>query len=254
MTIFDNKSSAVSSFRSDYGQSVAAHINLAQVSDDMIYSKLISAEAYASRYLRVLLEPTIIVPDDASSDEIDILEAEGSKYIQEAAYDYDPDFFQGEKWGYIVTKQKPIISVESMKFAYPAPSSQIFEIPSSWIRLDKKFGHVRLVPAAMSFSAPLSAFIMQALGGGRTVPFMIQLRYTAGIVDVYTKYPDIVTTIKRLAVLNLLKDAMVPQSGSISADGLSQSMSIDLDKYQESIDQTLNTIRDEIHGIRFGVF
>src|SRR5690606_418692 len=137
-----------------------------QLSDNYLLSKLRAAEADASRQLRVYFQPTVIIPDDASQEEVDALESAEIAYAQEATYDYDAHFFTGERWGYIVTKEKPIISVQSIKFAYPSPTNQVFSIPDSWIRLDKKFGHIRLVPATQSFSAPLSAFIMQALGGG----------------------------------------------------------------------------------------
>jgi hypothetical protein len=220
------------------------------ISDDYLLSKLKAAEADASRQLRIYFEPTIIIPDDASQSEIDALEAASTRYAQEAAYDYDSHFFSGERWGYIVTKEKPIISVQSIKFAYPAPTNQIFSIPDSWIRLDKKFGHIRLVPASQSFSAPLSAFIMQALGGGRTVPFMIHVRYTAGLSNPVQNYPDLVDLVKKMAIMRIMQDAFLPQSGSISSDGLSQSMSVDLQKWHDGIEDKLDALRDAIHGPR----
>lgn len=252
--VFPNRVAALDSLRRDQlmlaSQSFLAGVDL---DGDFLWEKLRAAESLAQHTIRCYLAPTVIVPDDAPQSEIDALEAAGTRYAQESAYDYDPEFFQGEKWGYIVTKSKPLISVQSIKFAYPAPTNQVFQIPAEWIRMDRKYGHIRLVPAAQAFSAPLSAFLMQALGGGRTVPFMIQLRYTAGLRDVHSEYPELVTAIKRLAVLNILKDSFTPQSGSISADGLSQSVSADMDKYQDSIDRTFDTVRDAIHGIRFGV-
>lgn len=252
--VFPNRAQAIDSIRRDYllvaGQTYLSGV---QLEDEYIFDKLRAAESYVQHSLRCFLAPTVIVPDDAPQQELDALAASGVRFAQEAAYDYDPDFFKGERWGYIVAKQKPLVSVQSIKLAYPAPSSQVFQIPNEWIRLDRQYGHIRLVPAAMSFSAPLSAFIMQALGGGRTVPFMIQLRYTAGILDVNRDYPELMTTIKRLAVLNVLKDSFTPQSGSISADGLSQSLSADMDKYADSIDRTLDVVREQIHGIRMTV-
>jgi len=62
------------------------------------------------------------------------------------------------------------------------------------------------------------------------------------------------------AALKILEDAFLPQSGSISADGLSQSMSVDMDKYHDAIDRILNGgkgsnggLMTAIHGVRFGV-
>lgn len=215
-----------------------------------LLSKLKAAEADASRQLRIYFAPTVVIPDDAPQSEIDALEAANTRYAQEAAYDYDAYFFSGDRWGYMVTKQKPIISVQSIRFAYPAPTNQVFEIPHSWIRLDKKYGHIRLVPAAQSFSAPLSAFIMQALGGGRTVPFMIHVRYTAGLSDPVKDYPDLVDLVKKMAVLRILQDAFLPQSGSVSTDGISQSLSVDMQKWHDDIEHKLGDLRDAIHGPR----
>ena len=249
--VFPNRVLTLETLRRDYlsmaGDTYLAGMNL---EDDYLFSKLKAAESYAQKSLRCYLAPTVIIPDDAPQSEVDALEASGVRFVQEAAYDYDPSFFQGDKWGYIVTKQKPLISVQSIKFSYPSPLNQVFEIPHEWIRMDKKYGHIRMVPAAMSLSFPLSAFIMQAVSSGRAIPFMVHVRYTAGLPNIHDQYPEVVSVIKRLAVMNILKDAMVPQSGSISADGLSQSMSIDLDKYQSSIDEVLNTARESIHGIR----
>jgi hypothetical protein len=56
-----------------------------------------------------------------------------------------------------------------------------------------------------------------------------------------------------MTVLSIMSDAFTEQSGSISADGLSQSFSADLDKFKGSIDGELDTLRQSIHGIRMAV-
>lgn len=261
MTIFKNRVAAISELRADRLAMAAASVlpNVA-LSDDYLYSKLLAAERDIARRLRVHLQPTIIVPDDAKQDELDALEASGNAWAQEPAYDYETNFFLGDRWGYIVSKSKPIISVQSLIFAYPSAMNQVFAIPPEWIRLDKKKGQIRLVPASQSFAAPLGAFLMQALSGGRTVPFMIQLRYTAGLSNVFADWPDLVDVIKKRAVVGMITDAFLPQSGSISADGLSQSLSVDVDKYHESIDIAIDGpkgsnggLMTAIHGIRLGV-
>src|SRR3546814_15149872 len=80
---------------------------------------------------------------------------------------------------------------------------------------------------------------MQALGGGRTIPFMIQLTYVAGLANAARDYPDLLDVIKKKAVLKIVQDRYLPQSGSISADGLSQSVSVQMDQYQDVIDHAL---------------
>lgn len=261
MTIFADKAAIVEELRNDRlitaGQTYMPDV---QLSDDYIYGKLMAAEANIARVLRVYIEPTEIIPSGYEQSEIDAL-PEGTAWDEEPPYDYDPEFFQNERWGYIVTRQNPVLEVKYIKFAYPAPTNAIYEIPQEWIRLDKKYGHIRLVPASQAITIPLGAFLMQALGGGRSIPHMIRVRYTTGlgktVEDVKAKWPDLVDVIKRQAVLGIVKDSFPPSSGSISADGLSQSLSVDLEKYQDVIDHALfgpkgsnGGLQSAIHGIR----
>lgn len=250
MTIFSDKAASVADIKSN--RLVIAgetYFPGAALDDDYVYEKLLSAEADAIRKLRVFLEPTVVIPDDAEQSEIDALVAASTKYAQEPAYDYEPEFFRGERWGYIVAQHNPIISVQSIQFSYPSPSNTIYTIPNEWIRLDKRSGHIRLVPATQAFAAPLSAFLMQALGAGSTIPFMIRVRYTSGLVDVNRDWPDLVDVIKKMATLRIIADTYHPQSGSISGDGLSQSVSVDFAKFGEELDAKLSTIRQAIHGV-----
>lgn len=260
MTLFADKAAIVQELRNDRlitaGQTYLPGVTL---SEDYIYSKLMAAEANISRILRVKFEPTEIIPSGYEQSEIDAL-PQGTVWEEEPPYDYDPEFFMNERWGYIVTRQRPVLAVSYIKFAYPAPTNAIYEIPNDWIRLDKKYGHIRLVPASQAFTIPLGAFLMQALGGGRGIPHMIRVRYTTGlgatIDEVIKKWPDLISVIKRQAVLGIIKDQFLPSSGSISADGLSQSLSVDMEKYQDLIDNDLfgpkgsnGGLKAAIHGI-----
>ena len=92
-------------------------------------------------------------------------------------------------------------------------------------------------------------------------PDMVQLSYTAGLANAAQDYPELIDVVKKKAVLSVLADSFVPQSGSISADGLSQSMSMDLGKYSEAIDEIIHGpkgsnggLMTKIHGIRGMVF
>lgn len=261
MTIFSNRVAAIADMRRDRLTLAAASVLPAvALSDDYVYLKLLAAEAEIARRLRVCLEPTVVVPWDAPQDELDALDAAGKPWKQEAAYDYSKDFFQGESFGFIVANNKPIISVESLRLVYPTSMNQVFQIPPEWIRMDRRAGQIRLIPNNMAFAAPLGAFLLQALGGGRVIPFMIQLRYTVGLKNVLSEWPDLVAVIKKQAVLDIIADAFLPQSGSISADGLSQSLSVDMDKYGEYIDAKIDGpkganggLMTAIHGVRLMV-
>lgn len=232
------------------GLGLGRYVNLAAIAPSDMFAKLQAAERDVSRRLRVFFEPMRLIPDDAPQSELDALDAANVRYQQEPAYDYDPDFFRGERWGFVVTQSSPIISVESVKFAYPTPGQGVWTVPNDWLRFDRQHGHIRFVPAASAISAPLSAFVMQALGGGRTIPFMIQLRYTAGLKNAAEDYPDLLDVVKKMAYLKLLQGAFLPSSGSISADGLSQSSSVDMQKWHDGIDDQIEVLREAIHGIQ----
>lgn len=251
--LFPDATAFLTSIKATMAFGMADNINIAALPDADITAALEAAEAEASRRLRVLFQPTAIIPDDAAQTEIDSLVAAQTPYMQEASYDYDPDFFVGNRWGYIVLKERPVVSVQSIRFAYPAPTSSVFDIPNDWIRLDKRFGQIRLIPATQQFAAPLSAFVLQALGGGRTVPFMIQVRYTAGLTDPGANYPDLLDLVKKMTMYRLLLSAFLPASGSISADGLSQSSSFDYGKWEDALEAKFDNLRDAIHGPRLSV-
>jgi hypothetical protein len=229
------------------------------LTDDYIWNSLLAAEDSIARQLRVYLQPTIIIPDDAPAAEVAALAGGSAAWAQEAAYDYTSEFFQGDQWGLIVTKQRPIISVQSISFNYPNPQPALFSVPTEWIRLSKKYGQINLVPQAAGYNLPLPFFLLQAMTGGRTIPFMVQVRYTAGLTDAMNNWPDLINVIYKQAVLNIIGDVFLPQSGSISADGLSQSMSTDMGVYADWIDRMLNGgkganggLMAAIHGIRIG--
>jgi hypothetical protein len=53
-----------------------------------------------------------------------------------------------------------------------------------------------------------------------------------------------------MASLSILEEQYIPQSGSVSADGLSQSVSLDMDKYSEMIETRIERLRQSINGVR----
>jgi hypothetical protein len=235
------------------GQTFFAGVTL---TDDFLWEKVKAAESEIARTLRVPLVPTQFYANPPDAPTLATL-APGMPYAVDPAYDYDPDFFTGEKWGFLVLRQKPLISVGKIRFVYPSPTIGFYDIPGDWLRIDRKYAHIRFVPASSPFVAPLNAFILQALGGGRTIPFAIEVNYVAGLTDPWSTYPELIDAVKKTAVLKIIEDGFLPQSGSISADGLSQSMSIDLKVYRDGINTILNGppgsnggLMTAIHGIR----
>lgn len=228
------------------------------LSDDYLWNKIRAAESALAHELRVPFVPTRFFPSSPTQAQIDALD--GQAWEIESAPDYEAQMFEGDRWGYIVTRQKPLISVHQMRFVYPTQDSGYFDIPLNWLSLDKKYGHIRIVPTANAVLTGLAGFVMMNMAGGRTIPSMVRVEYDAGLTDVETNWPELLDCIKKKAILSLITEAYLPQSGSISADGLSESVSVDMDKYGKSIDTIINGedgsnggLMARIHGIRVAV-
>lgn len=224
------------------------------LTDAVIWENLVAAEADAAHQLRVFLRPTEIIPDSAKADEVDALVAAGTPFSQEDDYDFNPLHWQSQGWGFMVLRQSPVIEIHSIKLSYPSPGNTILEVPKNWHQLDFKYGHLRFVPAGGTMGlGQLSSFLMSTFSSGAVLPGALQARYTAGLKNAKADYPDLVNLVKRMAVLRILKSAVLPQSASISADGLSQSTSVDMSKWQDEVDRDLGALRDQIKGIRMSV-
>lgn len=257
--LFPNKFAAVQKMRRDNLLLAAkSHFAGVELSNEFIWDKLRAAEADVSRTLRVKMEPTMFFPEQPSQDQIDALT--GMPWELDEGYDYDPAMFTRDVWGMFITHSSPIIRVESLSFAYPANGGMSFDIPVEWIQLDRKYGNVRIVPLSMSAASMISPFVMQMVAAGRLIPNMVKITYVAGLENAAADYPDLVDAVKKMAVLKIIEDGFLPQSGSISGDGLSQSMSVDMEKYEDSVDRILNGrrgsnggLRAAIHGITMGV-
>ena len=258
--LFKNRAVTLATLRRDRLMLMATNLMPGMVvTDDYLWEKLRAAEAYVSSMLRVKLAPTRFFPIEPTAAE---LAAIGTMDWEiEPGYDYEASMFERDKWGYLVTRQRPIISVAYMRFAYPTQRAGFFDLPLDWLRIDHRAGHVRIVPSGMASMLGLSGFGMNTMLNRRTVPDMVQLSYTAGLANAAQDYPELIDVVKKKAVLSVLADSFVPQSGSISADGLSQSMSMDLGKYSEAIDEIIHGpkgsnggLMTKIHGIRGMVF
>lgn len=229
------------------------------LSDDYIWDKLRAAEAEIGHELRVPLGLTTFFPLQPTDEEIAALN--GAPWGIDPGYDYSPESFgYSDKWGMIKLRNKPLRSVSRVRFAYPGGRGSSYDLPLDWLRMDKKYGIIQFVPSSTAFVAPLNAFVMQAIGNGRTIPLAIQISYVAGLENVAASFPELLDVVTKKAVLKIVEDAFLPQSGSISADGLSQSLSVDMDKYHDAVDRILNGgkgsnggLMTAIHGVRLGV-
>lgn len=224
------------------------------VSDEYIWDKLTAAESLISHELRVPLGPTRFFPVEPTQAQIDALA--GKPWAIDPAYDWEPENFLGNKWGYLLLRNKPIIDVISIRVAFPAVQNTVIDIPSDWVRLDKKYGHLNLVPSSPMAMQTFGVTLIPMISGGRKLPFSVHINYTAGLQNVQRDYPELLDVVFKQAAIGIIEDSYLPQSGSISADGLSQSMSVDTGKYYDTIDRVLHGregnggLMAKIHGIR----
>jgi hypothetical protein len=252
MTIFADQDAAIEEFKEYAAAAIKTYFGGVFPSDGSLYRKLLAAEADAARYLSVPLSPTEVFPDDPTDAEL--AELDGTPYLVEPGYDLTPDFFSvSSGFGTLLLRTRPILSVRSIKLIYPSFAATVFDIPMEWVRLDRKAGLVKIVPGAGSINAPLSIFSVQAMAGGYTVPYMIRVRYRAGIDATLPEYYDVRDTVFKMATLRLLQGAFIASSGSISADGLSESLSADVSKFGDDVDHSLDALKQKLLGPVWGV-
>lgn len=258
--LFPNKFTAIASLRNDrlFGAARGIMPLAFNPSDDFLWGKLLAAEADVARQLRVELQPTRFFSLDPTQDQIDALN--GMPWKLDPAYDYEPAMFIGEKWGWVVMRNKPIINILSATINYPQQDKSILDLPLDWIRIDKKYGQLNFVPSSPVVSANFATTLLGGLIGANRLPFALHFNYVAGLSNAARDYPDLIDAVMKTAMLKVLQDAFLPQSGSINADGLSQSISRDMDKYHDMIDTIINGpkgsnggLMTSIHGIRTGV-
>lgn len=265
--LFPDQTAALADLRAQLALGAGQYINLTALTDGLLWDKLLAAESEAERLLRVFFGDVEVIPDDAPQSEIDALEQAGTRYALSSNFDYDPRMFLGEEWGFMRLPFKPIQTVHSVIVNFPSPFLQSYTVPADWVRLDRKYGDLRLVPTTTAAITPVGAYALQVMGGGRTYPQAIQVRYRCGIhnasgtlaTSIAPYWNDLVDVVKRMAILKIMRAALLPGSGSISADGLSQSNSVDYQKWQDGIDETLfgpkgsnGGLYTSIHGVVAG--
>jgi hypothetical protein len=220
-----------------------------EVSDAYLLEQLRVAERRVEGALLTFLEPVEVLPIGATDAERDAFDKNGVRWIEEPGYDLDLDFWRVNNYGWTALRQAPVIRIHSVRFVYPSPAEAVFEVPGDWLRLDKKPGYLRLFPTGGAMLAPLAGYLGPMLMAGSTIPQMIQIRYQTGLVDVPTQYPHLLDAVYKMAVITILQDLFLPSSFSQSVDGISQSLSVDVDKHAESLAHRLDSHRDRIKGI-----
>lgn len=253
--LFPNPAVAIAKLRRDRISLAAASVlPKAQLTDDFLWDKLLAAEAEMQHMLRVPLRPTRFFPGPPTPEQL--AEVGDLPWELESAPDYEAEMFAGDRWGYLVTRHKPLVEVHGMRFVYPTEANGYFDIPLQWLSLDRKYGHIRIVPTSNAVLTSMAGLVMMNLAGGRTIPSMVHVDYTAGLTDPQRNWPELVDATMKTAVVKIIEDAFLPQSGSISGDGFSESVSVDAAKYREAVDVIVNGrdgnggLMAKLHGIR----
>lgn len=247
-TILGPDQTVLALFRSSMG---ALDSGGAADNDELVFLNINSAIGAAKRAIRVPLVPTHFIPEGDQTI-VDSL-PENTVWEEEPGYDFEGDMFVGRRWGAMMLRHRPVIEIKKMVFSYPYNQDQLlFEVPQDWIKIDKKYAHLNLVPATGLFLAPLSAYIMQMMGG-HGIPHMVHIHYVAGLKDIHADYPDLVDAIYKLAVVKLMLGILPSASTSINTDGFSQSDSFGgdtIERYSKMTHETFARIRDSLYGIR----
>lgn len=255
-SVFPDLAAAVATMRRDKLLGVQQTYLAGQpVSDEYLLAKLLAAEAAVERQLRVFLTPVEILPSGATQEERAAFDADGVRWIEEPGYDHERGQQTTDAWGALSLRQRPVIAIHGIRFAFPSVQDKLLDIPDNWIRLDKKYGRLQLVPVqSASYFGAASGLILTSMSTGMTLPGALQIRYRAGLQNVARDYPDLLNLITKTAVLDLIDDLFLASGGSTSVDGLSQSFTFSSDTHRQAIDQKLDRLRQSILGIRLAVF
>ncbi|MFX1716749.1 hypothetical protein [Paraburkholderia sp. A1RO-5L] len=262
--LFPDQTTAVADLMAQMALGAGNFINMAALTPATVWDKMVAAETECERLLKTWFDAVQVIPDTALQSEIDALEAAGTRYMTIAGFDYEPEMFRGDRWGIMRLPYRPVQSVQSVTIAFPAPFLMNYVVPTEWIRIDRKNGDLQLVPTTSAAVTPVGAFALVAIGSTVTYPQAIGVRYTCGLKNASGKvvtsfaqeWDDLVDVVTRMAIGKIMKAAYLPQSASISADGLSQSNSFNYQAWQDQINEDLfgpkgsnGGLFTSIHGI-----
>lgn len=252
--LFPDRLAALAAMRRDYLPALMSGYGKLSFTDQFIWARLQAAESHIAHTLRVPLRPTTFFPRNPSAEQIAALA--GEPWAIDPGYELDPHDVQFGGVRTLKLRQVPVIEVASVEMVYPGQALPVFSMPPGWLKLDAKYGQLQIVPIGSQFgiAIPSAGLVLATMSGGAVMPQVFHVTYRAGIQNIVAAYPDLMDVALRLAALGALKARAMPQSGSISADGLSQSYSApDFGALHDQIDDELADIRASIVGVRFGV-
>lgn len=244
MSILD-KDAALEEMKEDRMPGILGLIGGKMPSDNSIWRALVASEGEVARKIGVLLEPTEIFPM-VPPTEAELAALGGKPWAVDPGYDMEGGMLGTFRWASIQLRQRPILAIRSVKFVYPTINTPIYDVPLEWVYPDHKAGLIQFTPKPTASGMAPSILGANMMASGGAVPQMVRVRYCAGLDPTHPRMPEILDLIMRKATLRHLK--FLPQSASISADGLTQSKSFDVDKFADAIEKELGDLRQSIRG------
>lgn len=228
-------------------------IDPSKLDDDFLWEMMVEGEAQLAVALGIDLQPTEYFPVVPPTPD-EIVALAGRPWKVEPGYDCTPNFFSASSWGTTKLRTKLVTAIHRVQVVYPPQPQPIFTVPPSWVLFDAPGSVLQIIPGGSGASeVPLSVFVLQTLTSGYTVPHMLRVRYTAGLTPEHEFYQLIRGLALRQGAVRVLMNSFIPQSGSISADGLSQSASMDVSKYQDALDAEIESLHQRLKGPIWGV-
>lgn len=253
-----------------YGVVLKARGETAALPLSAVQRSLIAAEDYFERRLGVRWQPTRVLSDargrlhstfptggvldlgalDPPYDPI--------KDIDEPAYDYGRDFWSDGAWGWLDLSHRPVRDITQVVFAFPG-TQPIYRVPDNWLRLDRKFGRLQMVPSSSTaVYAVFNAVFLGILAGARGVPQSIYVDYVTGYSheEWIAHGQDLLQALRLQACLGLLgiggtAMAQGQQNLNLGMDGLSTSrgyMSGKFGPYTARIELAMAEIKDTMEN------
>ncbi len=160
--------------------------------------------------------------------------------LEEPAYDYPLDLFQGGRWGAFELRYRPVVSFQDFFISLPGNGYRpSIRFPIDWLKGDKKFGTVRIVPTSgASILGLFQGLVLPIIGGGTDIPHAIFVDYTAGIskTKLLHDHNDLLEAVRIRATLGCFGIATTIRnqglgSHTLSQDGQSRSESFMMGKW-----------------------
>lgn len=234
------------------------------MSDEAIQSYIDGAIAWAERFvIQGRIRKTKIV---CNADRVSIYtEATGEAEIpeyDEAEFPYDYNLDEYQYWGYVDLRKFPVISIDRVQLIYPT-GQKIIQYPPEWIKLYNRQGRFQIVPTSGTVNQVLigrGGQYLPLMTGHlmHSVPQLIWVDYTVGLEHLPADMFLGIANKAGLDILAVISEAKTrgANSKSISADGLSQSVSFGsraYDRRMEKLDEEVKRFEKNYNNYYSGV-